>query len=259
MNQRLVDVNVYLSRWPCRRLPHDEPQRLVDKLQASGVSEAWAGSFDALLHKDIRAVNARLVGLCEKYGKGLLKPVGTINPQLPGWRDDLEECHSHYHMHAVRLHPNYHGYELSDRSFQELAQLANDRKLILQIALRMEDTRTQHPLLQVADVDTAPLLELLQQYPNLRIILLNATRSLSTEQSEQLAVSGKVFFEIAMLEGVGGIHEWLQTLPVDRILFGSYFPFFYLESARLKLHESPLGGVEREAIAFRNVATLMQE
>jgi len=259
MNQRLVDVNVYLSRWPCRRFPHDEPQRLVEKLRASGVSEAWAGSFDALLHKDIRAVNARLVELCKKYGKGLLKPVGAVNPQLPGWRDDLEECHSRYQMHAIRLHPNYHGYELSDRSLQELVQLANERKLILQIAVRMEDTRTQHPLLKVADVDAAPLLDLLQQYPNLQVIFLNAMRSLPSQQSEQLAGSGKVFFETAMLEGVGGISELLQTLPLDRILFGSYFPFFYLESALLKLRESSLGGIEREAIMLRNSEKLMRE
>jgi hypothetical protein len=257
MKHRLVDVNVYLSRWPCRRLPYDEPQRLVEKLQASGVSEAWAGSFDALLHKDLRAVNAKLVATCKKYGHGFLKPIGAVNPQLPGWREDLEECHSNYQMQAIRLHPNYHGYTLSDPSFRELIQLANQRNLSLQIAVRMEDTRTQHHLMKAVDVDVMPLMELLPQYPKQPVVLLNALKSLTVEKSEQLASIGQVFFEIAMLEGVGGISEWLNRLPQERLLFGSYTPFFNVESALLKLRESPLGGIQREAIRFRNAEERM--
>ena len=39
----IVDVNVHLERWPFRRMPHDELPKLIDKLQTSGVGEAWVG------------------------------------------------------------------------------------------------------------------------------------------------------------------------------------------------------------------------
>ena len=67
MNDPIVDVNVNLSHWPTRRMREDETPMLVAKLKAHGVVEAWAGSFDGLLHKDIAAVNARLVKECSDH------------------------------------------------------------------------------------------------------------------------------------------------------------------------------------------------
>src|ERR1035441_1263931 len=43
---KLIDTNVSLSRWPCRRLPLDETPALVARLRSHGVKQAWAGSLD---------------------------------------------------------------------------------------------------------------------------------------------------------------------------------------------------------------------
>ena len=78
----IIDVNVSLSRWPMRKLPCDELPKLVDKLRACGVTQAWAASFDGLLHKDVGSVNARLVAECRQGPPDLLQPFGTVNPML---------------------------------------------------------------------------------------------------------------------------------------------------------------------------------
>ena len=253
----ITDVNVYLDRWPFRRLPCDEPDRLCEKLEAHGVSRAWVGSFDGLLHEDVGGVNRRLSRACRTFGGGRLVPFGTVNPKLPDWPEDLRRCHEDHRMPGVRLHPNYHGYPLDDPAFAELLAMAEARGLIVQLAVRMEDLRTQHPLVQVPDVDVAPLADQLKDRPRLRLVLLSALRTLRPATLAQLAAAGNVFFEIAMLEGVEGISRLLEHLPLERLLFGSHLPLFHLESAVLKLRESDLSQAQRDAILHENARRLL--
>ncbi len=258
MNQAIIDTNVNLSRWPFRRLPGDETAQLVTKLRSQNVVQAWAGSFDGILHQDISGVNSRLARECQEHGKGFLVPMGTINPTLPDWEEDLRRCDENHQMPGIRLYPNYHGYQLDDPRFARLLSLAAKRHLIVQLAVKMEDPRTQHWLLQVSDVETAPLADLLGQIPSTRLVMLNALKSLSVAEVEKLSSAGQVYFDIAMLEGVGGVEKLLSTVPLDRVLFGSHFPFFYLESARMKLKESALSGFPLKAIAEGNARQLLK-
>jgi len=246
----LVDVNVYLSRWPLRRLPLDDTAELVAKLRKQGVTQAWAGSFDGLLHKDLAIANNRLADECRRRGRRLLLPFGSINPKLPDWEDELRRCVELHQMQGIRLHPNYHGYKLDDPDLARLLRRAADRGLIVQIALVMEDERMMHPLLRVEPVDTTPLAELVQRTPGLRLVLLNALGRLRGKTLAELVASGEVYVEIGMLEGVGGVANLLDQVPENRVLFGSHAPLFYFESSLLKLKESLL--TQEQIHAIRN-------
>ena len=49
-----------------------------------------------------------------------------------------------------------------------------------------------------------------------------------------------------------GISNLLSRVPVDRILFGSHFPFFILEASVLKLRESEFRPVQVKSITREN-------
>lgn len=251
----LIDTNVTLGRWPFRRLPLDETPALVAKLRQHGVTQAWAGSFDGLFHKDLAAANVRLAAECARHGRGLLVPFGSINPKLPDWESDLRRCAETHEMPGIRLHPSYHGYQLDDPVFARLLSLAQARRLIVQIVADMEDERTQHPLARAPHVDFKPLPALLKAQSSLRVVLLNWFRSVNATLVRQLAEVGACF-DIATQENVGGVATLMQQVSAERIVFGSHAPLFYFESAELKLRESSLSAEQAPAIRYGNARQL---
>ncbi len=231
---RIVDTNISLFQWPFRRLPLDDPDDLVRKLHSLGIAQAWAGSFEGILHRDIAAVNQRLADACRKRAE--LIPIGSINPELPDWENDLRQCIGEHNMPGVRVHPNYHGYSLDDPRFAQLLKLANAAGRFVQIAAAMEDTRTQHPLVSVSDVDIAPLTKLMRSVPGLRIQILN--HRLRSPLLDQLAENPGVFFDTARVDSTDGVPNLVKSVPAGRVLFGTHAPFLIPEAALIRVHES---------------------
>jgi predicted TIM-barrel fold metal-dependent hydrolase len=254
----MIDVNVSLSHWPSRRLPCDEPEALVARLRSLGVTEAWVGNFDAMLHRDFAAVNARTAEICRRHGGGLLRPIGSLDPTLPDWREDLRRCQEIHKMPGVRLHPNYHGYGLDHPAFAELLDEAGRRGLIVQIALTMDDQRHLHPLLKsLPTTDAAPLIPLLARPARPKVVLLNALKNLSGQPLRKLLAAGDVWVDIAMLEAMEGLKRLVAQVGHDRLLFGSHAPFFYPEATELKFKESALAPEHAEAIRQGNARRVL--
>lgn len=225
----LIDCNAHLGNHPNRDL-----LPVTDEfLTARGITEAWVAPIEALLHRDIAAVNKRHAARCG----GKLRAVGAIHPGLPDWQDDLKRCREEHGMKIVRLYPGYHEYELSDARFKKFLEMAADQNMRVQIVSQMEDPRTQHPLMQVKPVNFGPLNELLKQISEVKVMVLNAKAVMA-----QMALRGipNAWLDIALIEGVGGVENLLKQWPQDRLVFGTHAPFFYVESSMLKLQESIL-------------------
>lgn len=178
----------------------------------------------------------------------------------PGdWEEDLRRCHEDHHMAGIRLYPNYHGYALGDSALAKVLSLASDRKLLVQIALSMEDPRTQFPLMPVPPVDPTPLADLIPHMPRLRLVLLNAGYwgGSRTPSVREITQAENVYFDIAMDEGVGGLERLIAETSPARVVFGSHYPFFYFESALLKVRSAGLPRDQELAVYEGNARSLL--
>ena len=261
----IIDTNIHLFQWPFRRLKYARTEALVAKLRRHRIAKAWAGSFEAVLHKQLDPVNRRLAEECSARGAGMLVPIGSVNPAWPDWEEDLRRCHEQHRMPGVRLYPAYHGYSLDDPQFARLLAEVARRGLLVQIALRMEDERVHHGAIAIGPVDVAPLIDALKKAPEAKVQLVNAAGPLLGTHVSSLVRETQVTFDIAATEGNGGVGRLIEgknpsyrgAIPVERLLFGSHAPFFPCESALLKLFESPLSRQQLEQLMHQSAARLI--
>ena len=261
----ITDTNVHLFDWPFRKLKYSQPEALVAKLRKHRITQAWAGSFEAVLNKQLDAANRRLAEACRAHGGRMLVPIGSVNPAWPDWQEDLRRCHEQYRMPGVRLYPAYHGYTLDHPELVKLLAAAAKRGLLVQIVLRLEDERVHHAALDVGSVNTAPLADALKKAPDTKVQLLNAAGTILGNNLPALVRDTKVTLDIAAIEGNGGLGRIIEgkllsyraAIPVERLLFGSHSPFFPCESALLKLFESPLTLAQLQPLMNGNARRLM--
>ena len=261
----IVDSNVHLFEWPFRKLKYDRTEALIAKLRRHRITQAWAGSFEAVLHRQLDNINHRLAEECRVRGEGVLIPIGTINPGWPDWEEDLRRCHEQYGIHGLRLYPPYHGYTFDHPEFTRMLGEAAKRGMLVQIAMRMEDERVHHPALDIPVINIAPLTAVLRKVPSAKVQLINSAGALLGKSVPDLVRLTQVTFDIAATEGNGGVGRLIEgtnpsykgAIPVDRLLFGSHAPFFPCESALMKLFESPLSLAQLEKLMRANARRLI--
>jgi len=253
-----IDTHVYLPRWPFRTIAGAETGQLAARLRARGVTQAWAGSFDAVFHKDLTAANARLAAECAQH-PGLLVPFGGVNPMLPDWEEELRRCDERFHMRGIRLHPGYHNYTLAHPDAARLLRAAARRGLLVQISAWLEDERHQNPLMQVPAVNLAPLPSLMEQVPGLRVVVLNGFQGVPAMRKLLAACRNfpHVAFDFTRLDSLAEVRALVNAVGIEHVVFGSYAPMFYFSASELKMREAGCTQEERRAMLAANAQRLL--
>lgn len=261
----IIDTNVNLFDWPFRALKYRDTKALVAKLKKHRIIEAWAGSFEALLSKDMNGVNARLAAECREHGPGFLIPFGSVNLAWPDWEEDVRRCHEVHKMPGIRIYPGFQPFDLDHPGMERFVKMISERGLILQVVFGMEDPRVHHPIINVSPVTFAPLLKAVKRTPNAKVQLLHLDGAIRGDGLSQFMAQINAFMDISRLEGNGAVGRMVGSasglpsarVPVERILFGSHAPYFPVETALLKLIESPLDAQQLQFIMQGNARRLL--
>jgi len=266
-NPGIIDTNVNLFKWPFRRMKYGETRSLVAKLRKHRITKAWAGNFEALFSKSINDVNARLAEECRVNGGGMLVPFGTVNPAWPDWEEDLRRCHEVYRMPGIRLYPTYQTFDLNHPEIPRLISQASERGLIIQIVGDMEDSRVHHPIVLTRELSFDPLVEIMKNIPKAKVQLLCWNERVSNELLKKLISETSIVLDISWLESTGALGRMIEgnrwsgpeaPVPVERLLFGSHAPLFPVETAVIKLFESPLTLEQMKAVMNVNAGRFIK-
>jgi predicted TIM-barrel fold metal-dependent hydrolase len=148
---------------------------------------------------------------------------------------------------------------------ESLVKITEERGLILQVVFGMEDPRLHHPIINVGPVAFDPLLKVMKSTPNAKVQLLHFSGASPGDDLSQFMTNPNTFLDISRMEGNGAVGRVIGSVqglpspraPVERLVFGSHAPYFPVETALLKLIESPLDAQQLQAIMQRNARRLL--
>jgi hypothetical protein len=250
-----LDVAAFVGGYPFRHLPDASPAWLLRQMDRTGIDTAWVGYLPSAWHRDPAPGNAELIVLLRSHANRL-RPVPTIHPALPGWKDDLRAALD-AGAPAVRAYPTIHGLDPAGVEMGGLITAAATLGLPVILTVRLEDLRQRHPLDVVPDLPAAAIRALARLDPGARLIVTHADRALLEEVHFGLTPdeARRVLWDISWIWGPPQDHlrTLLSTVGAARFTFGTGMPLRIPDGAIAKLDLLQLSAEERERITAGNL------
>lgn len=253
----MIDSNAYVGEWPFRRLPYSQPDKLLRKMDDLGIEKAVVSRLENVFFKDLLVGNRELHSIVEAHPDRFI-PAYTINPGYPGWDEDLQICIDELGAKNLRLHPNYHGYELLGRENLRLLEIARERDLLIMIAIGLEDVRHHHRLVVVPDVGAGDIAQTVNAFPQVRFLVTGGRFAEVTSIWRTVDKRENLYVENSRVQGpIHDVAKLCNIVGPDRVLFGSNAPLHYHESAKLSIEtETQITDAEKQSLFRENAARL---
>ena len=209
----------------------------------------------ACFNHDAREANERLCRELELH-RDRLWPVGTVNPTVPTWREDVEDGLERLGLAGFRIHPAHHGYVLDSPEVAALAEYLARIERPLFIALYVDEERLQHPAIRVPDVPVAAVASLIARAPETTFVL-NAFKTTHAVELYRTGVDvSRVYMDVdAMDQDFEGLRRLVERFGAGGLVYGSQMPFLYPEAAQMVVAYAGLAQDTIEAILEGNWAS----
>ena len=253
----MIDSNAYVGEWPFRRLPHSQPANLLRKMDALGIEMAVVSRLENVFFKDLLVGNRELHAIAQAHPDRFM-PAYTINPAYPGWDEDLQICLDDLGARNLRLHPNYHQYELLGRENLRLLEIARERNLLVMIAIGLEDVRHHHALVRVPDVAAGDIAQTVNAFPQVRFLVTGGRFGEVASIWRGVDKRENLFVENSRVQGpIHDVAKLCDIIGPDQVLFGSNSPLHYHESAKLSIEtEAQVSAAVKRKLLHDNAARL---
>jgi len=224
----LFDANTYIGHWPFRQRRYNSCEGRLARMKQFGVDLSVVSNMNGIFYKNPQLANEELFKeiKSEKTFKDRFIPFAVINPIYASWRDHFRVSIEEMGMKGVRLHPQYHGYELTNPACLELVQRARDKGLPVAISLRMVDSRPSSwmDLERKEEWALKDVVPIVKAVPDAKYLILNVANSPLLPDEET-----RLFKEADVLMDTSGralvnLGELLKTYGSDKFCFGTHAP-----------------------------------
>jgi predicted TIM-barrel fold metal-dependent hydrolase len=250
----LIDINAYVGHWPFKQLQYNTCSKLLERMNRFGVDMSVISNINGIFYKNTQSANEELYNeiRSDNKFKDRFIPLAVINPIYAGWRDDLELSLKEMGMKGIRLHPQYHDYEITDPSLVELVKLARDYRVPVVFDIRMVDSRQRSWLdIPVFDYNAKVkkdiifkewnlqnILPIIREVPDAKYIIVNLANSISLDPADiELIKTRDVLFDTSgrAIRAEDTLSELLIRFGKEKFAFGTHSPVLDYITGRLRI------------------------
>ena len=239
----IFDINAWLGSFPFRSLRDNTPEKLLARMDRSGIDGAAVSMIDAIFHRNVQPANEQLAEMVAPH-EGRLVAMGTINPTYEQWEDDIRICQEDLGMKGIRLFPVYHGYSVDGPEARGVLSACVERSLPVSIPGRIEDPRQRNWMDPGETVSASGIANLMASVPGATVYIPNLRGGMGNlPMWRNEAVRDQAWFvDLSLSEVHGGLDLLAKQSGGQHLIFGTHMPFSYPGAALVKrqvLHLSP--------------------
>ncbi len=249
----VIDAHAHLGLWASMHIPDSDAQSIVRAMDRAGVDKACISSMMGI-GPDYRWGNELVAQVVEDFPARFIGYV-TVNPHYP--RDilpELERWSGHKGMRAIKIHPAEHCYPVNGPRYRPVFEWAEEQGVPLLSHTWGEGTEAEF----CSPTLFGPLAE---TYPNVDFILGHAGGMLlGYHRAVEVARRwSNIYLDLCgSFQSMGAVEYFVESIGVDRVLFGSDVPFLNLMADLGKVLYARLTTEEKKKILGLNAARLLK-
>ena len=247
----IIDVNTFCGHWPFRKIPNEDINGITQNAKKYGIDSMIISSFNSIFYQDPEEGDEELSQLIPE-GSFL---AATVNPAMDWFDKDVESAVKNKKVKAIRIHPEFHKYRLTDKCITKLFDILYEYKLPLMITYLMEDPRAFHWAPQ-NDVPVHDILAMINKNKKIPVIINNLSNGFWASCEGVVKEYGNLHFDTSGIKfGITDVIEKAvnnSKIPVENILFGSQYPMFSREAAVNLFTMDPMPENIKNKILFEN-------
>lgn len=232
-----MDLNCYCGNWPFFHVRYNTVEKVAQLHSRCGIEGGLISSSEAIFYQDPYEAEVQLAKALE--GTPYMHAM-TLNPTIPGWKDDLARAVKDLNIKAVRLMPGFHNYTLQDPVLEQVCGALRNYRLPLILTLRIRDERTAW-MFSPRKLETQEVAAFLDQNKDIVTLLACARVKEISQLKEQFTARDNLFADVSGCKDGNYVIETISNwIGSEHIVYGSSAPLLEMQATTIIVDRAKL-------------------